>query len=77
MLGLAVLAWHHIRARRSLPETRYRGPSVLVLLALIAGLSVLFVLPVRSSINAALDGGIPDLPPVVIWTLAIPSQRSS
>lgn len=72
MLGLAMLAWHQVRARRSLPETRYRGPSVLVLLALIAGLSGLFVLPVRSSINRALDGGIPDLPPVVIWTLAIP-----
>lgn len=72
MLGLALLAWHQVRARRSLPETRYRGPSVLVLLALIVGLSVLFVLPVRGSINSAVEGGIPDLPPVVIWTLAVP-----
>lgn len=70
MLGLALLAWHQIRARRSLPDTRYRGPSVLVLLALITGLSVLIVLPVRSSINLALEGGIPDLPPVAIWTVA-------
>jgi membrane protease YdiL (CAAX protease family) len=72
MLGLALLAWHQARARRWLSETRYRGPSVLVLLALIAGLSVLIVLPVRSSINLALDGGIPDLAPVLIWTVAAP-----
>lgn len=72
MLGLAMLAWHQIRARRSLPDTRYRGPSVLALLALIAGLSVLIVLPIRSSINSALEGGIPDLPPVLIWTIATP-----
>ena len=72
MLGLALLAWHQARARRPLPETRYRGPSVLVLLALIGGLSVLIVLPVRSSINLAFEGGIPDLPPVLIWTVAAP-----
>ncbi len=73
MLGLALLAWHQARARRRLSETRYRGPSVLVLLTLIAGLSVLIVLPVRSSINLALDGGIPDLAPVLIWTVAAPT----
>ena len=72
MAGLALLAWHQVRARRSLADTRYRGPSVFVLLALIISLSVLIVLPVRGSINLALEGGIPDLPPVLIWTIAIP-----
>lgn len=72
MLGLGLLAWHQVGTRRSLPETRYRGPSVLVLTVLIVGLSTLILLPVRSSINLALEGGIPDLPPVLIWTLAAP-----
>lgn len=70
MLGLAMLAWHQLRARRELPETRYRGPSVLVLVALTIGLSTLIVLPVRSDINVAFEGGIPDLPPVLTLTMA-------
>lgn len=70
LLGLALLARHQVIARRSLPEDRYRGPSVLLLLTLIVGLSIFLVLPVRGSINLAFDGGLPDLPPVVIWTFA-------
>jgi len=70
LVGLALLARHHVISRRSLPDDRYRGPSVLLLLALIVGLSVFLVLPVRGSINLAFEGGIPDLPPVVIWMLA-------
>lgn len=73
LLGLTLLASHQLRARRPLSDARYRGPSVLVLLALIAGLSVLFVLPVRNSINLALDGGDPGLPSVLIWTLSAPT----
>lgn len=72
LLGLALLAWHQVRSRRSLPEPRYRGPSILVLVALITALSALIVLPLRSSINFAFDGGIPDLATVLIWTVAAP-----
>ncbi len=72
MVGMALLARHQLRERRALPEARYRGPSVLMLLALIAGLSVFLVLPVRQSINLALESGIPDLRPVIIWTFATP-----
>jgi membrane protease YdiL (CAAX protease family) len=70
LLGLALLARHQVISRRSLPDQRYRGPSVLLLLALIVGLSVFLVLPVRDSINLAIEGGIPDLPPVLIWIAA-------
>jgi len=72
MIGMTLLAQHQVRERRALPETRYRGPSVLMLLALIAGLSVFLMLPARHSINLALEGGIPDLAPVIIWTFATP-----
>lgn len=69
MAGLVLLAWHQVRARRWLPDDRYRGPSVLILLALIIGLSVLVVLPVRESVNHLIEGGTPDPPPLLIWML--------
>lgn len=72
LAGLVLLVWHQVRTRASLPETRYRGPSVLALLVLISGLAVLIALPLRTAINRAFEGGIPDLPPVLVWTLAIP-----
>ena len=72
MLGMALLARHQLRERRALPEARYRGPSLLMLLALITGLSVFLVLPVRSSINLPFEGGVPDVPSWIISTFAGP-----
>jgi membrane protease YdiL (CAAX protease family) len=69
MVGLALLAWHQVRARRSLPEDRYRGPSILVLFAIAVGLAVFVVLPVRQSINLLFEGGVPDLTSVLFWQL--------
>jgi membrane protease YdiL (CAAX protease family) len=70
LIGLTLLAWHQAIARKGLPANRYRGPSVLVLLVLIAGLSTLLVLPVRGTINLAFEGGVPDLVPVLIWVIS-------
>ena len=70
LLGLVLLARHQVIARRALPADRYRGPSVLLLLALIAGLSTFLVLPVRGGINLVFEGGVPDLVPLLIWAFS-------
>ena len=70
MVGMVLLARHQIRARRSIPEDRYGGPSILIVLALAVGLSLLVVLPVRDSVNLLFEGGLPDTPPLLIWMLS-------
>ncbi len=71
-LGLVLLARHQLGARRSLPDDRYRGPAVLILLGLSICLTVLVILPLRESINLIFTGGIPDWPPVALWIVATP-----
>lgn len=72
LIGLVLLARHQVIARRSLPNKRYRGPSVLVILVLIAGLSMFLTLPLRRELNLAFEGGIPSLVPVVVMVVAMP-----
>jgi membrane protease YdiL (CAAX protease family) len=67
MLGLLVLAIHQIRRRRTMPLERYRGPSVLALLALSVGLSVALCLPMASTINGTLSLGISNPIPILVW----------
>jgi membrane protease YdiL (CAAX protease family) len=70
MLGLLVLAIHQIRRRRTMPLERYRGPSVLALLALSVGLSVALCLPMASTINGTLSLGISNPIPILVWQIS-------
>jgi membrane protease YdiL (CAAX protease family) len=70
MLGLLFLAIHQIRRRRTMPLERYRGPSVLALLALSVGLSVALCLPMLSTINGTLSLGISNPIPILVWQIS-------
>jgi membrane protease YdiL (CAAX protease family) len=68
--GLALLAWHQLSTRRSLPLARYRGPSILALLSLGVIVSVALTMPVRGNVNLLYEGGTPDWSSVLIWFIA-------